>query len=678
MDFQTKNCSHIQGENNWFGIGLDIEGNNIIVGCPYDDLDAGGANTIDGAGAAYIYTYDGTSWNFAQKVIASDRAIEGCTMDAFGECISLSGDYVLIGSKGNDLDVSGSNSICGAGAAYIFENNSGTWAQFQKIVANNRNMDDYFAKSVCINGNNILVGAVQEDEDEANTLSNSGSIYFFENGTYTPIIWKGPEPGHWTNGTGPTALDDAIIDWLYDEPANIECSDLIVNETRNLEIQPDYFVKTHGVLINNGVVKLVSPDNMGISGQFISLAGIINNGTMQAERYLFPDSWHLIGSPMEDMIPILDVLEDDIAYWYDESYNGPENNDAWIPCPESEYLYPAVGYLVQVPSEHNITSKIVFEGTFNQGAGLWANMPLTYEGFNMIANPYPATIDWNAANGWTKNNITGTTYVWTSGGNEWNSALNGYATWNGTVGTLGGSRYIPPMQAFFIQVTSDMDNSITATTEVCVTENISFKTAVANLIRLQTTGNGYIDETVIYFSEENNDSKKLFGTQDVPSVYSIENNENLVINCLQDTKEYQKINIGFKCSKSDYYTIDVTEFTFSNQTNIVLEDTKTGTLTTMSQDKTYTFYYETTDSDERFILHFNYTSADGAVSVYLYNKNVYINGLEAGTVSIYNLLGQKVMTTYVQSEISTGLPTGMYIVKIQSENQTATKKVYIK
>ncbi len=69
-------------------------------------------------------------------------------------------------------------------------------------------------------------------------------------------------------------------------------------------------------------------------------------------------------------------------------------------------------------------------------------------GWNLLANPYPCTIDWNATTGWTKNGISSNTvYIW-------NADQENYATYNGVIGNNGGSRYIAGGQAFFVNASS--------------------------------------------------------------------------------------------------------------------------------------------------------------------------------------------------------------------------------
>jgi hypothetical protein len=81
-------------------------------------------------------------------------------------------------------------------------------------------------------------------------------------------------------------------------------------------------------------------------------------------------------------------------------------------------------------------------------------------GWNLIGNPTPSTINWNALSGWTKTNMDGTIYIW-------DPATSSYKSWNGTSGTLGGGM-IAPFQAFWVKANASSpslkcDNGVKAT-----------------------------------------------------------------------------------------------------------------------------------------------------------------------------------------------------------------------
>ncbi|MCP4106398.1 MAG: hypothetical protein GY749_12840 [Desulfobacteraceae bacterium] len=143
-------------ENDYFGRSVSISGNYAIVG-------AHGNN--DYSGSAYVYKYNGTSWNLDAKITAND----GRFYDYFGCSVSISGDYAIVGA--NEKNSSGTD----AGSAYIFKRDEITWSQQDKITATDAADYDYFGSSVSISGNYAIVGAYGDDDNG----SLSGSAYIF-------------------------------------------------------------------------------------------------------------------------------------------------------------------------------------------------------------------------------------------------------------------------------------------------------------------------------------------------------------------------------------------------------------------------------------------------------------------------------------------------------------------
>jgi hypothetical protein len=160
-----------------FGWSVDITSDGIgIVGAHIED--AGGK--LD-AGSAYIYDRDFPSvndWGERQKISASDKD----DTDYFGESVAISSNYIVVGARSEDHDESGSNQLSNSGSGYIFEWNGTTWVEVNKITAADRNDNDFFGEKVAISGNNVVIGALQEDHDESGgaQMNNSGSVYFYE------------------------------------------------------------------------------------------------------------------------------------------------------------------------------------------------------------------------------------------------------------------------------------------------------------------------------------------------------------------------------------------------------------------------------------------------------------------------------------------------------------------
>ncbi len=132
-----------------FGNSVSISGDTILVGS--EQVDDNGFRS----GSAYIFERNAggsDSWGEVAKLVASDGGIG----DDFGNRVAISGNTVVAGSIGDD--VNGSNS----GSAYIFERNAGgsdTWGEVAKLVASDGVAGDSFGASVAISGDTVLVGS---------------------------------------------------------------------------------------------------------------------------------------------------------------------------------------------------------------------------------------------------------------------------------------------------------------------------------------------------------------------------------------------------------------------------------------------------------------------------------------------------------------------------------------
>ena len=177
---QKKITASVRGVDDHFGFSVSISGEYAIVGADQEDEDANELNTLNNSGSAYIFKKDvGGAGNWGQlKKINSSTRNHG---DTFGISVSINGSYAIVGAFGGDASVALTNT----GTAHIFQkDNTGAeqWGQMQKIVASAPTNQDSFGWVVAISGDHAIVGAHGEDEDEldANTLSNSGSAYIFK------------------------------------------------------------------------------------------------------------------------------------------------------------------------------------------------------------------------------------------------------------------------------------------------------------------------------------------------------------------------------------------------------------------------------------------------------------------------------------------------------------------
>jgi hypothetical protein len=117
------------------------------------------------------------------------------------------------------------------------------------------------------------------------------------------------------------------------------------------------------------------------------------------------------------------------------------------------------------------------------GSNCAAQGTTTENGWNLIANPYAAPLDWDAAFGWTKTNLFNATYIYRCRFNNTASYING-------VGVNGGTRYIPSGQGFMVWA-DEPTAALSVTPDAIVsTENpaIQRQGVVSDVIKLNIVG----------------------------------------------------------------------------------------------------------------------------------------------------------------------------------------------
>ncbi len=147
----------------YFGFSTAISGSKIVVGASEESTH--GASS----GAVYLFSLSGSTWTEAQKLTASDEAAG----DQFGYSVSISGNMLIAGAFGN------SDAGAESGAAYIFRFNGTNWSETDKLTASDKDTNDRFGYSVCMNSNLAIVGAYQNSDNG----TNSGSAYLFDDPT---------------------------------------------------------------------------------------------------------------------------------------------------------------------------------------------------------------------------------------------------------------------------------------------------------------------------------------------------------------------------------------------------------------------------------------------------------------------------------------------------------------
>ena len=156
--------------SDFFGYTVDLDQNLAVIGAYGEDEQA------NQAGAAYIFTHQNGSWSQQTKLTASD----GQASDNFGRSVALEADTVVVGA--NEAD--------GQGAAYIFVSQGSTWSEQPKLTADNLSSGDQFGHSVALSAHTVLIGAYGDDEQ----ANDAGAAYLFSRGPGTRLYATGQVP----------------------------------------------------------------------------------------------------------------------------------------------------------------------------------------------------------------------------------------------------------------------------------------------------------------------------------------------------------------------------------------------------------------------------------------------------------------------------------------------------
>jgi hypothetical protein len=144
-----------------FGSSVSISGNTIAVGAVFAEDSSG--NSF--AGKAYVFKRPSNGWNGNLKQTAELTASDSELLNYMGASIAVSGSTVVAGAYGH-------NNF--QGAAYVFVEPSGGWTnmtQTAELTASDGKSSNDFGFSSAISGGTIVIGAPN--------AANKGAAYVF-------------------------------------------------------------------------------------------------------------------------------------------------------------------------------------------------------------------------------------------------------------------------------------------------------------------------------------------------------------------------------------------------------------------------------------------------------------------------------------------------------------------
>lgn len=487
--------------------------------------------------------------------------------------------------------------------------------------------------------------------------------------------------------------------------------------------QPGGSLMFKGALLNNGTIN-TSGDFILLSGQDgTSLidgrsAGVINGEIVMQRWFEQAFGYRYLSSPFKSAS--VSELADDIdledpfpnLWRYDESMTG----SGWIDhTGTSGTLVPMSGYSANLGfTDQPVTVDI--KGVPNDGdmaVMLYNHNNTLTDGFNLVGNPYPSPIDWDAPEGWNRTNIDDAVYYFRASttdpyGGTYATWMNGYSS-DGIV-----SNIIPSMQGFYVHV-SDGTYPVSATLALNNKARVNDLThpftksadkGSQDLVRLIagfSDDSASFDPAVIYVDEKATfgfdgqlDALKLFNTDmSVPSFWSFGcDGSRLSINSIPEPDTSCTLKLGLRTERDGDIIFTVKTLEGDSFLNTVkLTDRLTGAVTDLAAGNTYKVTLQAGDYNERFYLNLTNQVTEvpeihgshGWGRIY-HNRGVLkveidLPDFTDGILTVFNLSGQPLFQDRVEGpgyhEFTPSVRDGIYIVRINSGRTAITRKVFI-
>lgn len=167
-----------------FGFSCDISDNYFVVGAPYHDFDEDNLNSIQDAGAAYVY-----SWGTPITLFHKRTAVVRHWTANFGNAVAIEGSSMAIAARGESWDENNQNPVNLSGAVYAYTLLVSPFYAFHfydKMVAPDRNPNDYLGENIDLSGGHIIASSYNNYDNtltNSNVVNGSGSSYLFKRTT---------------------------------------------------------------------------------------------------------------------------------------------------------------------------------------------------------------------------------------------------------------------------------------------------------------------------------------------------------------------------------------------------------------------------------------------------------------------------------------------------------------
>ncbi len=477
---------------------------------------------------------------------------------------------------------------------------------------------------------------------------------------------------------GGTAIIDGICritstDRTVDDLTIKDSASLSIYSGVDITVNDDMTIESGGTCINKGTLSVG-----GTTTVKQNITGNSSNGR----------SWYL-SSPVSGATSKVFLTSESTRLWY---YDETTPNYSEI-TDEATTINVGEGYVVQTVTDETIE----FAGTLHSGdmtlSPTRTGTTAAKRGYNLIGNPYPAYLDWDALYDASTNMRPTIWYSTVDADNNmifdvYNAEGENYVSNSGS--TVTG--IIAPCQAIWVKVDADGSNgSLPMTSDMISTgdgETGLKSSDVKEIIRIKAVCNETSDETLIAFlsSADNGfdiyDSEKQFvSTSGLPQLYSFAGSTKAVINGLSLTEVPKEISLGLTLQKDGNYSLVFTEI--SSSTTYYLYDKTTGSVEAIYEGYSYDFAGEAGDFTDRFTLRTSIATeiddiVETAIKIYNSDHNLIINTNTSGTLTVTDILGRVYYNQNIEAGTTTIpiIETGkVFLVSVQTKKAVVSQRV---
>ncbi|MEM8599231.1 MAG: T9SS type A sorting domain-containing protein [Bacteroidota bacterium] len=153
--------------NDQFAYNLDLDGDRLLVGRPYDDT-AGPE-----AGAALVYDYANGAWALSATLLPPTTT----GFELAGTAVALDGDRAVLGGYLKDNYT---------GIAYVYERTGTAWALTATLTPSDASAGQGFGYSLALDGDRLAISALGDDTG----ATDAGAVYVFDyaNGAWSETV----------------------------------------------------------------------------------------------------------------------------------------------------------------------------------------------------------------------------------------------------------------------------------------------------------------------------------------------------------------------------------------------------------------------------------------------------------------------------------------------------------